>query len=498
MKRIFALILALFLLTPAIIACTKDENTPDTTDTTETTAPEETAETGRASLKDDLPADFSLNGDTVTVITRDTYRTFDWDGGESKDSDVLAQAVYNRTRAVEARLATTFDVTEIAGGDWQTYGQELEQILLAGEEYDIALAASNASIRRGNDYLFQDMSKSKYLDFEKPWWSLDSMEAISLDGKKIRYLVGDIAINSYFWATSTYFNKTLYENTFGSADDLYQLAIDGGWTYDKLMELVEAGANDVDGNGSLEVTDVYGFLADVSSVFYFMDHSTDLDRLVRGENGVPVVQYDIDRASAMLDKMLKLVYETPGAYYGADLHKTNPGLFTAGHVLFVFAQLYNSSLPEYRSMQDDYGILPMPKIDEQQTEYRSFITDSATYVTVPITCSRPDVIGGVLEALCSESHRSVLEVFYEIALKAKYSRDSYSGQVIDIIKASTTKSFLYEYDSVVGGGNWFRACLRENTSAFASMYNAEVGMVNKLLAALAEKYNRLESEFLEG
>jgi len=494
MKRTLALILALFLLTPAIIACTKNDDIPDGTDASETTAPEETAETGRASLKDNLPADFTLSGDTVTVITRDTYRTFDWDGGESKDSDVLAQAVFNRTRAVEARLSATFDVTEIAGGDWQTYGKDLEQLLLAGEEYDIALAASNASIRPGNDYLFQDMSKNPYLDFDQPWWSRDAMEAISLDGKKIRYLVGDIAINSYFWATATFFNKNLYEDKFGSADDLYKLAIDGNWTYDKLLELTEAGHNDVDGNGTLEVTDIYGFLVDVSSRFYFMDHSTDLDRLVRGENGVPVVQYDIDRASAILEKFLKLVYDTPGSFYNTNLHKTHPNLFTDGHVMFMFAQLYNTSLPEYRGMQNDYGILPMPKIDEQQTEYRSFITDSATYVTVPITCSRPDVIGGVLEALCSESHRNVREVFYEIALKSKYSRDSYSGQVIDIIMANTTKSFLYEYDSVVGGGNWFRYCLMNNSNAFASKYNAEVGMVNQLLSALVEKYNKLESE----
>ena len=58
------------------------------------------------------------------------------------------------------------------------------------------------------------------------------------------------------------------------------------------------------------------------------------------------------------------------------------------------------------------------------------------------------------------------------------------GQVIDIIMANTTKSFLYEYDSVVGGGNWFRYCLMNNSNAFASKYHAEVGMVNQLLSAL--------------
>ncbi len=494
MKRILALFLMLAMLSPAMIACGKDEKSPDTPEAG-TTAPAETTETGRAAMKDNLPADFSLKGSKVSVLLRNTYRANDWDGGDAKDSDVLAQAVYNRTQAVETRLSTSFDVTEL-DGNWDAYGQAIEQNLLAGEEYDIVLAASSACIRRGNDYLFQDMSQNEYLDFDQPWWSRSAMEAISLDGKKIRYLVGDIAMNSYFWGTVSFFNKNLYEDKFGSADDLYKLAIDGNWTYDKLMELVEEGADDVDGNGTLELTDVFGFLVDNSNIFYFMDHSTDLARLTRAEDGVPVVEYDLDRASSILEKMLKLVYQTPGSHYDPALYKTNPdaSLFTTGHSMFYFATLYNASTAGFRDMQADYGILPMPKIDEQQEKYCSVVTDSATYMTVPITCSRPDVIGGVLEALCSESHRSVLEVFYESALKMKYSRDSYSGQVIDIIRNSITKSFLYEYQAITSGGNWIRTCLINNSAAFTSTYNAELPAVNQKLVDLVDEYNRLESE----
>jgi len=66
---------------------------------------------------------------------------------------------------------------------------------------------------------------------------------------------------------------------------------------------------------------------------------------------------------------------------------------------------------------------------------------------VPVTCENPDEIGAVLEALAAESYRSVVEVYFETALKAKYSSDSYSAQCVDIIRSVAKKYFFAEYAS---------------------------------------------------
>ena len=101
-------------------------------------------------------------------------------------------------------------------------------------------------------------------------------------------------------------------------------------------------------------------------------------------------------------------------------------------------------------MESPYGILPSPKLDDNQEWYRSLVTNAGTFVTVPITCTK-DYIGAVLEAIAAESYRTVVEPYFEVALKSKYSSDSYTAQCLDIIRDTAYKSILTEYDADQSG-----------------------------------------------
>ncbi len=493
MKKILALALALLMLLPAMIACKKDPNPPaaGTTDPAATTAPDETLDPNdRKNAKDNLPADFNMNGQTVGVLTRHSYRKIDWDGGDSADSDVLAQAVFNRTAAVEARLGLTFELTDMDLG-YDDYGLAIEENVMAGDDtWQIILAAGNASIRLGNDHLFQDVSNLKYLDFDQPWWANNIMDNMSIDGESIRYLAGDAIMNTYFWANVAYFNKRIYEENFGNPDDLYQKAINKDWTYDDLHEMVEAAANDVDGDGLMDDGDVFGMFCDNSGLYGTMEQCASFKQMTRNEDGYPVIEHDIARGTEVLDIMYDLCWNNPG--FGTDwaMYQNHPdatsGVFTDGNVLFAMYTLSYTDLDNFRNMEDDYGILPIPLIDEKQEEYRSTVTTSATFLTIPKTCGNADDISGVIEALSSESYRNVVEVFYESALKMKYSRDSYSGQCIDIIKDSLYKDFMMEYGGQVGCNSILRTCIIEKTKAYASLYNAQVTAANKRIIDLVD------------
>lgn len=88
----------------------------------------------------------------------------------------------------------------------------------------------------------------------------------------------------------------------------------------------------------------------------------------------------------------------------------------------------------YREMTDDFGILPVPKLDEA-AEYRSAICGSESTFGVPVNSSKTDYIGAIMEAMAYESFRTVTPAYYESALKIKYTRDEQSARVIDIIKS---------------------------------------------------------------
>ncbi len=79
-----------------------------------------------------------------------------------------------------------------------------------------------------------------------------------------------------------------------------------------------------------------------------------------------------------------------------------------------------------------------------------------------------------------------MEVFYESALKMKYSRDSYSGQCIDIIRDSFYKDFMTEYGAQVGCSSILMNCLTQKNKSYVSTYNAQVGAANKKLVDMID------------
>ncbi|MGI6167988.1 MAG: hypothetical protein ACOYIA_07645, partial [Eubacteriales bacterium] len=46
------------------------------------------------------------------------------------------------------------------------------------------------------------------------------------------------------------------------------------------------------------------------------------------------------------------------------------------------------------------------------------------------------MMGAVLEAMASESYKSVVSVYYDLALKYRYAKDEESGRMLDLIYSS--------------------------------------------------------------
>jgi len=452
--RIASLLLAALMALP-LAACSQDKPADDTTAAdpgtestapAETTVPEETtpAETARKDAKDNLPADLNLGGMTVGVISRNAqYRGCDVDGGEDYASDTVYTAVHNRTRKVEDRLKFKMAVTEFSGNN-TAFGDTMEKAVLAGDnEWQIIFATSNATAHKGRDYLFRDLANAKYIDYEQPWWWTGAMEDLSLNGKEHRYLIGDIASNNLYLSCAVFFNKEIYKDSNGNPDDLYKLVIDRKWTYDKMREMAATAYVDLNGNGTVDTGDRYGLIMEAADSIRGFEHGTNIRKYSRGADGYPVLDYDLERAQNHVQKLKQLFYETKGVSYLNV--KVDYNIFGGGTTLFWPFRLRGAVQAPLREMTQDYGIIPFPLVDDQQKEYVSLIHNSSDNVTVPMTCPNKDVdnMCAIIEALCAESYRSVTEVAYEQVLKTKYARDSYSGQCIDIIRATSTKSLMF-------------------------------------------------------
>jgi len=489
-------ILAALMLTSTLVSCNGDPADPtETTEVSDSIPGTETvnAETLRADAKDNLPADFSMNGKTVVISAQaGNIRQIDVDGYGEEIGDVVYDAVYKRTRSVAERLKADIQVGEMKIG-YKDYGAFLGQNVLAGDDFaQIVSATSNASIGCGLNYIFHNLQDNKYLDFDQPWWWTEAMMEVTLDNKNVKYLIGDIQLSSYYFSGAMFFNKKLAADNGISEEEIYQTVLDRKWTYDTLREMAIKMYRDVDGDGAVSEADTLGMYLDTFEYVKFMEYGTDVRRYRRDENGYPVMDYDLERADRTFVKLNELLNETKGILY-MKVYSRKYDRFVEGRSGFYGGLLGDAMSASIRVMEEPYGILPYPMLDEEQSEYETIIHPSGAFYAIPITCKNADEMGAVLEAMCSESYRSVIEPFFETALKAKYSHDSQSGQCIDIIRKVAVKNFLVDYTNLGGGGFLIGYSINSGVNNVASDHAVHQPKTNQKIQDMIRDYQSRET-----
>ena len=489
-KQFLALILCALMLAPTMAACSEQGDSADLS-AAETTATEDTTpgETDRKDAKDNLPADLNFGGMNIRIHTRGGGNRYqDIDGGGEETGDLVNDTVYQKARMVEERLGVKLVVSENTEG-YKQIGEEIQATVLAGDDaWEIISTSTNATIQFSRDYLFQPVQNNQYLDFDQPWWWKDAMYELTLDGENVRYFIGDTSISAYNYCGAILYNKDLLESFGGKEDDLYNTVFEGKWTMDKLGEYASQMNKDVDGDGKLALTDVNGFYLDTFEYLKFLEYGCDVRRYTREGSNLPVVDLDLERADIAINNMLKLVKETKGVYWDSAEKSRRRDVFANGNAVFygtILGDAYNQTV---RAMEAEYGVIPYPKMDDKQENYTTFIHGSAAMFSIPVTSKNVDPSCAVLEAMCSEAYRSVIEVYFDAALKGKYSSDPSSAKCVDIIRSAARKYFLAEYNNVSGGkvSFLFANQVKAGANTLASEYAAIKDAANLKLAAFAE------------
>ena len=101
----------------------------------------------------------------------------------------------------------------------------------------------------------------------------------------------------------------------------------------------------------------------------------------------------------------------------------------------INARLYKVEDEVLRNMEDEYGVLPLPKADAAQENYYSLAQDQFLVYGIPLSVAQDGLedIGMFLEAYASESYLVVRPAYYETALTVKYMNDKESSAMLDIV-----------------------------------------------------------------
>ena len=210
----------------------------------------------------------------------------------------------------------------------------------------------------------------------------------------------------------------------------------------------------------------------------------------RNEENYPVLAGDWEHNFDTYNRTWQLAKETTGAVLDHNI-VNNQVKFREGLSLFLPGFLYTSE--NLRDMTDDYGIIPFPKYEEAQSEYISCVHDIATLMCLPTTCTKIDLACAALETMAYISYQTVTPVYYESALKAKYSRDEQSSRIIDLLHDAGMTDIAYVYTGALSGlGTVMRTYMIQNNSNVASSFARQSGMYEKALEKMIDNFNNAE------
>ncbi len=486
MKKTLSILFATLLLGTALMtACSSGggetvQTTASATSTEAVTTEPVATTTGRENAKDNIPADLRFAGQKVNIVYRNEDWYMHWDVlGTDNSGDLIWDAIWQRNSNVEERFGLTMNIKPTSTTGLNNVANELKNMVFSGsDEYDMIVSTGNTTVTQSLYPYLYELPNLKYLDIDQPWWRTDAIDALSLDGKHYRYLMGDNTLNDYLKCGVVFYNKAIYEDVKGDPDEVYKIVIDGAWTWDKLSEFATAAYQDKNGNGSADNADQFGLMLpnnNFGEAVTHMVYSCAPTLYERTADGfIDFSPINSEHNADICDLLIKVTHAPTGVWVCDKSIDAGRVYFAQDMSLFWTGRLSNAVSAEMREMESDYGIVPMPKFNEEQEEYITNIHASATVTCLPktVAANRIDMVDAVLEGWSAEAYRTVITPFIEQAMKLKYSRDSYSGQVIDIVFNNAQLNLLEMYASNCG-------------SLYSAMTNAVTGGTNSFASSIA-------------
>lgn len=489
-RKTLSVLIFLLLMCMLFQACAGESQN---TTVTESLPSQTTSVPKRENTPDNLPDNLSFNGLELKIY----YATYDnnfnnkfYDAEGDPTYDYVSKAVYERNRKVEDRLKLklTFELGSPTSAN--ALATEVAKMYMSWDQtYDIILHRAYNAAQQSLQGYFMNLSDAPYIDYSQPWWFYDQIISTSINSNKFFMLQGDLLISDYMNTTAMFYNRALYKNNLGNPDELYQIVLDGKWTYDVFTKYCKDIYQDLSGDGKTE-DDILGAHFESNRTGEYYPYTSGLQLSLRDEQGYPVLNYNNEKVVTMVEKLYDFMYNNEGVM---SLSRDKVRSKFMNDELLFYAYFLSLASSELINMDSDYGIIPFPKLEES-LEYTSIVLKGAGVVVIPVTIkdNHFDAACAAIEALCAESYRSVIPSFYENMLKIRYVRDEISAQMIDLISASIRTDFTYWMGASINNiHNIFSNLLYGSASnAFKSTYDkAETTYLTALQSIISQFEN---------
>lgn len=419
------------------ISCSQKNDNISQTTTVATVAPEPTDEEIRNSISDDLP-DTDCEGKEFRLFAFDKMEKFFF--ADEQDGEIINDSIYTANKTVEERFNTDIVFVD-SGGDDVSHNNAIKASILANDNtFEVAENHDSLSGASAMEGLYLNLYEIPYLNFEKPWWpsnavsSLTFMEQMYVGSSNMSY-------KGFHFTRVLFFNKALIEDY--NLLEPYQYVFDGSWTLDLMIGITKDIYKDLNGDTKVDKNDLFGYMANNPSYCYL--EAFGINSIEKTDNEL-VLAINNEKTVMMFEKMYSLIFESAGGIMVNYSESAN--LFGEGHAVYVFGEL-GHAVETLRYTDVNYGIIPLPKLDETQENYLSAYTDR--FFVVPVNSQDLEFIGLMLEAMSAEGYKKVIPAYYEVALKQKFTYDDESVQILELINKVRILDFAFVYCNYFNG-----------------------------------------------
>ena len=267
------------------------------------------------------------------------------------------------------------------------------------------------------------------------------------------YMLADPCAYMYDNTYVIYYNRDLVKAPEGG-EDVETLALQGKWTWDAFYDYCRSSApNSFSSSGSNLKTDVFGyaFIAEPADFAEAMWVSTNQQIVANTYKNPVEITLDRETVTPTAD-FLRSIYNVRGRYplSGSDARKA----FEEGRIAFYCDELgYLYNLRDGTSKGTEYGVLPMPKMNEEQSEYRCLLNNNAHVISIPKTLETADdktktYASAMISATCAAGSATIKDAYLNTML-GMFLTTNNETVIIKTIVDSATFDFAVTFGSAI-------------------------------------------------
>ena len=403
------------------------------------------------------------------------------------NGDSLNDAIFNRNRKIEELYNINISVVESS-----TFANDAKNSIAAGDNaYSLFFAQLTQLVPLSQEGMLTNFYDVNNLSLDNEWWDQNLIEGLTYRDS-LYVLNGDVSPSADTRIFVILFNKDMCDEL--NLEYPYQYVLDGSWTVDRLNEYITNVNYDVNGDAVMNYDDRWGFFTEygVSYMMFFAGGGKITEKTEDGglrlafnhEKGINMAQKAIDIA---LDAS-KTCMANPYVAENGNSWPAATAWFANGGALFRSTAL--EPVPrDIRTLEVNFGILPFPKMSDDQERYYSLPAVLCNVISIPVTADS-DMAGLILEALCVESVGSVKPAFYDTLLNGKIVRDDDSKEMLDIIFDSKVYD-IGLYANIMNFKVTFENMVKDKKSDVASLFASNYESAQAQLEKLCEQYDEL-------